>query len=77
MYFALICTNFIQFWFNKIKSFQSSEITKNDYIIRVVGSTIDLERFYGNSDTKTTINELIKISKPDQMLKQFFCGPRG
>ena len=56
MYFSLICTNFfIQFGSTKIKSFQSSEITKNDYIIRVVGSTIDLERFYGNSDTKTTI----------------------
>ncbi len=61
----------------KIKSFQSSEITKNDYIIRVVGSTIDLERFYGNSDTKTTINELIKISKPDQNVKTIFLWPEG
>ena len=45
---------------SKIKSFQSSNIIKNDYIIRIVGSKIDLDRFYGNTDTVEVIKDLIE-----------------
>jgi apolipoprotein N-acyltransferase len=61
----------------KIKSFQLLNIVKNDYIIRAVGSKIDLDRFYGNSDTESVINELIKISQPDLDTKTIFLWPEG
>ena len=62
---------------SKIKSFQSTNIVKNDYIIRAVGSKIDLERFYGNSDTVAVIKELIEISQPDLGTKTIFLWPEG
>ncbi len=60
-----------------IKSFQSSDIIKNDYIFRVIGSQIDLYRFYGNSDTGAVINELIDLSQPDLKTKTIFLWPEG
>ena len=62
---------------SNIKLFQSSEIIHNDYVIRAIGSKIDLERFYGNSDTAETINELIEISQPDLETKIIFLWPEG
>ena len=61
----------------KIKTFQSSNIVKNDYIIRAIGSKIDLDRFYGNSDTVNVISELIEISNPDLDTKTIFLWPEG
>jgi apolipoprotein N-acyltransferase len=61
----------------KIKTFQLLNIIQNDYIIRAVGSKIDLDRFYGNSDTEAVINELIEISQPDLDTKTIFLWPEG
>ncbi len=60
-----------------IKSFQSSNIVNGDYIIRIVGSKIDLDRFYGNTDTEGVINELIEISQPVKEIKTIFLWPEG
>ena len=62
---------------SKIKSFQSLDIIENDYVIRAIGSKIDLDRFYGNSDTTEVINELIEISQPDLEIKTIFLWPEG
>ena len=62
---------------SNIKSFQSSNIIHNDYVIRVVSSNINLDRFYGNSDTVDVINELIEISQPDLETKTIFLWPEG
>ena len=48
---------------SKIKTFQSLKTQNNNYIIRVISSNIDLEKFYGNSDTAEVINDLIEISE--------------
>ena len=61
---------------SKIKSFQSTDIIKNDYIIRAIGSKIDLNRFYGKTDASSVINELIQLSEPDLNTKTLFCGLR-
>ncbi len=70
---------FILYFFgsSKIKSFQSLKIIENDFVIRAIGSKIDLERFYGNSDTISVIEELVKISNPDPELKIVFLWPEG
>ena len=62
---------------SKIKSFQLSSIINNDYVIRAIGSQIDLERFYGNTNTTAVINELIEISEPDLETKTIFLWPEG
>ncbi len=61
----------------KIKSFQSLNLIKNDYVIRAVGSKIKLDRFYGNINTTSVINELIELSEPDVNTKTFFIWPEG
>ena len=60
----------------KIKSFQKSDLSKNNYKIRVIGSTIGLERFYKNIDTLAVLNELIKISEPNLNEKLFLYGQK-
>ncbi len=62
---------------SKIKSFQSLKTQNNNYIIRVISSNIDLEKFYGNSDTAEVINDLIEISEPDLNTKMIFLWPEG
>ena len=62
---------------SKIKSFQSLDIIKNDYVIRAIGSKIDLNRFYGKTDARTVINELIELSEPDLDNLTLFLWPEG
>ena len=61
----------------KIKSFQKLDLLKNDYKIRAIGSKINLERFYGNTDTLAVIDELIQISEPNLNEKTLFLWPEG
>ena len=62
---------------SKIKTFQSSEFIQNDYVIRAIGSNIDLNRFFGNEDTTSVINELIELSEPNLETKTLFIWPEG
>ena len=62
---------------SKIKNFQSSEKIKNEYLIRIIGSNIELERFYGRTETRSVIYELIKLSDPNLDKKTLFIWPEG
>ena len=62
---------------SKIKTFQSSELFQNDYVIRAIGSNIDLGRFYGNTDTVSVIDELIELSEPNLDNRTLFIWPEG
>ena len=62
---------------SKIKIFQSSELIQNDYVIRAIGSNIDLDRFYGNTDTASVIEELIELSDPNVDTQTLFIWPEG
>ena len=59
------------------KNFLSEKVKKNSYIIRVIGSNIDINRFYNNSQAEKVINELISISSPVANEKTFFIWPEG
>ena len=61
----------------KIKNFYLSDLVKNNYSIRALGSNIKLDRFYGNADTASVINELIELSEPNFEIKTFFIWPEG
>ena len=54
------------------KKFLSNETEKNSILIRVIGSSISLNRFYDNNQTEKIIRELIKLSSPDHNQKTFF-----
>ena len=62
---------------SKIKTFQSLKLIQNDYVIRAIGSNIDLDRFYGNTDTASVIEELIQLSEPNLNNQTFFIWPEG
>ena len=61
----------------KIRSFQSLNLVKNDYVIRAIGSKIHLNRFYGNIDAASVIDELIELSEPNLDTKTLFIWPEG
>ena len=61
----------------KIRSFQSLNLVKNDYVIRAIGSKIHLNRFYGNIDAASVIDELIELSEPNLDTKTPFIWPEG
>ena len=58
------------------KEFLNNELKENPYIVRIIGSNIGLERFYGNTQTENVINELVKISSPEKKKKYFLYGPK-
>ncbi len=62
--------------FYKIK-FEKKENIENTYVIRVIGSNINLDRFDENSETDYIIKELINLSSPDKNKKIFFLWPEG
>ena len=63
---------------SKIKIFQSSKLIHNDYVIRAIGSNIDLDRFYGNTDAASVIEELIELSDPNlDNTNTLFIWPEG
>ena len=61
----------------KIKTFQDLDLIENNYVIRALGSNIDLDRFYGNINTTFVIDELIELSDPDLNTKTLFVWPEG
>ena len=48
-----------------------------NYKLRIIGSNVELNRFYQNVDTISIIEELIKISKPNLNDKTIFVWPEG
>ena len=77
IFFLLSPIIFFMIGSSKIKSFQSLDLIENDYLIRTIGSKIGLERFYGESDAISVIDELIKLSQPDLDTKTLFLWPEG
>ena len=59
------------------QKFLNTDIKKNPYIIRAIGSNISLDRFYDNTSAETVINELVKLSSPEKNKKTFFLWPEG
>ena len=58
------------------QKFLDTNILKNPYVIRAIGSNISLDRFYDNTPPETVINELIKLSSPEKDKKTFFSLAR-
>ena len=57
------------------KEFFNTELKKNSYTIRIIGSNISISRFYNNLETENIINEPISISSPEKEKEIFFVWP--
>ena len=62
------------FYKNKYNSLADKNL---DYKLRIIGSNVELNRFYQNVDSISIIEELTKISKPNLNDKTIFVWPEG
>ena len=62
------------FYKNKYNSLANKTL---DYKLRIIGSNVELNRFYQNVDSISIIEELTKISKPNLNDKTIFVWPEG
>ncbi len=77
IFFFLIIIIFYLFGSQSQKYFNETKINSFDYKVRVIGSNINLDRFYYNIDPTKAINDLIEVSKPDKNKKIIFVWPEG
>ena len=68
---------FFNYGYFKIKKSETIEYEKKDFTIRIIGSNISLERFYGIGDAYSILQELIETSRPNLNKKIFFIWPEG
>ena len=62
------------FYKNKYNSLADKNL---NYKLRIIGSNVELNRFYQNVDSISIIEELTKISKPNPNDKTIFVWPEG
>ena len=62
------------FYKNKYNSLANKTL---NYKLRIIGSNVELNRFYQNVDSISIIEELTKISKPNLNDKTIFVWPEG
>ena len=78
MYFLFITFIFFHFYGTSYKKeFNGADKKTYDYKIRIVGSNIDINRFHFNIDSISVIEDLLKISNPDETEKTIFIWPEG
>ena len=71
---AILILVYGSFYKKKYNSFANKTL---NYKLRIIGSNVDLNRFYQNVDTISIIEELIRISKPNLNDKTIFVWPEG
>ena len=75
--FFLITLSFYVFGSQKLEKFNDTEANKHNYKIRVISSNVSIDRFYVNTDPISVINDLIKISSPENDKNTIFIWPEG
>jgi apolipoprotein N-acyltransferase len=75
--FILIAVSFIIFGNLKINNKIINTYEKNNFLIKVVSSKIDINRFYNTDNEQKIINDLIKLSEPNLNIPTIFVWPEG
>ena len=75
--FLITIVTFYVFGSQNLDKFNREEPTKLNYKIRILGSNINIDRFYKNIDPVSAIKELIQISSPKKNEKTIFIWPEG
>ena len=71
---AILILIYGSFYKNKYNSLADKNL---NYKLRIIGSNVELNRFYQNVDSISIIEELTKISKPNLNDKTIFVWPEG
>ena len=77
IFFLIMPLFFYLHGFSYKEKFNISNKITYDYKIRIIGSNIDLDRFYLNIDPVLVIKELIDLSEPNKNEKIIFVWPEG
>ncbi len=77
IFFLLIPILFYVYGLSYEKKFNNVDKKTYDFTIRVVGSNINLDRFYYEIDPISVLKDLIEISNPDMNKKIIFVWPEG
>ena len=75
--FLVITLSFYFFGSQRLEKFNKIEANNLNYKLRVISSNISIDRFYKNTDPISVINDLIKISSPENNEKIIFIWPEG
>ena len=75
--FFIITLSFYFFGSLRLENFNNLEANKLNYKIRVISSNVSIDRFYKDTDPISVINDLIKISSPQNNEKTIFIWPEG
>ncbi len=75
--FLVITLSFYFFGSQRLEKFNKIEANNLNYKLRVISSNISIDRFYKNTDPISVINDLIKISSPENNEKMIFIWPEG
>ena len=76
--FFLIIISIFYFYGHFYKErFYKSDKKIYQYKVRTIGSNISLDRFYLETDTISIVNDLIKLSNPNDSEKTIFVWPEG
>ena len=75
--FLTMTLSFYIFGSQQLEKFNNIEANKLNYKIRVISSNVSIDRFYKNTDPISVINDLIKISSPQNNEKIIFIWPEG
>ncbi|MBD1164257.1 apolipoprotein N-acyltransferase [Pelagibacterales bacterium SAG-MED13] len=73
-----IITGLFYFYGHSYKEkFYKANDREYEYKVRVIGSNINLDRFYLGADSNSIIKDLIKLSSPNKNQKTIFIWPEG
>ena len=75
--FLIITISFYFFGSQRLEKFNNTEAKNLNYKIRVISSNISIDRFYKDTDPTSVINDLIKISSPQNDENTIFIWPEG
>ena len=75
--FLIITLCFYFFGSQRLEKFNNIEANKLNYKLRVISSNVSIDRFYNDTDPVSVINDLIKISSPQNNVKTIFIWPEG
>ena len=75
--FFIITLSFYFIGSQRLEKFNNLESIKLNYKIRVISSKVSIDRFYKDTDPISVIDDLIKISSPQNNENMIFIWPEG
>ena len=75
--FLIITVSFYFFGSQRLEKFNNTEAENLNYKIRVISSNVSIDRFYKDTEPTSVINDLIKISSPQNDENTIFIWPEG